>query len=96
MAAGFGELAALLGARDLLDARDPVAAVHAVLADRPGGWLLILDNAPDAASVRGVLPPAGDGQALITTRSGHWPATPARARGCLTVAVLGLLGWPPF
>ena len=38
LAAGFGELAAQLGARDLLDARDPVASVHAVLAaPRPGG-----------------------------------------------------------
>jgi hypothetical protein len=75
MSAGFGELAALLGARNLLDAQDPVAAVHAVLAARPGGWLLILDNAQDAATVRPVLPPAGKGQVLITTRSAHWPGT---------------------
>ena len=32
LAAGFGELAAQLGARDLADTRDPVASVHAVLA----------------------------------------------------------------
>ena len=31
VAAGFGELAAQLGARELLDARDPVASVHGVL-----------------------------------------------------------------
>ena len=52
LAAGFGELAAQLGVRDLLEAGDPVAAVHGVLAARPVGWLLIFDNAPDAAAVR--------------------------------------------
>ena len=73
MAAEFGKLAALLGAWDMLDAGDPVAAVHAVLAARPGGWLLIFDNALDAAAVAGVLPPAGDGQVIITSQSPHWP-----------------------
>ena len=73
MAAGFGELAALLGVRDVAGGGDPVAAVHAVLAARPGGWLLIFDNAPDAAAVAGVLPPAGDGQVIITSQSPHWP-----------------------
>jgi len=51
VAAGFAELAAQLGGRDLLDARDPVARVHAVLAARPGGWLLIFDNATSAAVI---------------------------------------------
>jgi hypothetical protein len=50
-----------------------VAAVHALLATRPGGWLLILDNAPDTAAVAGVLPPAGDGQVIITSQNPHWP-----------------------
>ena len=45
LAAGFGELAAELGARDLLDARDPVASVHAALAALPAGWLLVFDIA---------------------------------------------------
>ena len=44
LAAGFGELAAALGARD--GAGDPVAAVHGVLAAYPAGWLLVFDNAP--------------------------------------------------
>jgi Domain of unknown function (DUF4062)/Tetratricopeptide repeat len=73
MAASLGELAAQLGARDPRDARDPVLTVHAALADRPGGWLLIFDNAPDAAAVQAVLPPAGDGRVIITSRSPHWP-----------------------
>ena len=73
LAAGFGDLAAQLGARDLLDAGDPVAQVHAVLAARPGGWLLIFDNAPGPAALRDVLPPAGRGQVLITSQDPHWP-----------------------
>jgi hypothetical protein len=73
LAAGFGDLAAQLGARNLLDSGDPVAQVHAVLAARPGGWLLIFDNAPGPAALRDVLPPAGRGQVLITSQDPHWP-----------------------
>ena len=39
LAAQFAVLAAQLGARDLADVRDPVAAVHAVLARAGTGWL---------------------------------------------------------
>ena len=39
LAAGFSELATQLGARDLTDAGDPVAQVHAALARRQD-WLL--------------------------------------------------------
>ena len=39
------ELAAQLGAREVVDARDPVASVHGVLAAFPAGWLLVFDNA---------------------------------------------------
>lgn len=45
--AGFARLAAQLGAAGgLLEARDPVAFVHAVLAASPVPWLLVFDNAP--------------------------------------------------
>ena len=74
LAAGFGELAAQLGARDVLDTRDPVASVHGVLAAFPGEWLLVFDNAPDRASVEQFLPPAGAGRVLITSRNALWPA----------------------
>jgi hypothetical protein len=66
-AAGFTVLAAQPGARDVVDARDPVASVHAVLARLGTGWLLIFDNTPDRASVQAFVPPAGDGRVLITT-----------------------------
>ena len=73
LAAGFGELAAQLGARGLADARDPVASVHAVLARFPAPWLLIFDNAADMASVAAFLPPAGPGRVLITSQNPNWP-----------------------
>ena len=56
LVAGFGDLAAQLSVGGT---GDPVAQVHAVLAERLGGWLLIFDNAPDPAALQGMLPPAG-------------------------------------
>ena len=69
LVAGFGELATQLG----VDSRDPVAAVHGVLAGSPVPWLLIFDNAPDGASVARFMPPAGPGRVLITSRNQIWP-----------------------
>jgi Tetratricopeptide repeat len=73
LAAGFGELAAQLGAQDRAGTRDPVASVHAVLASSPNRWLLVFDNAPDRAAVQAFLPPAGPGWVLITSRNTDWP-----------------------
>jgi Tetratricopeptide repeat len=70
----FAVLAAQLGARDLADARDPVTAVHAVLALARTEWLVVFDNVPDLASVEAFLPPAGPGRVLVTSQSQHWPA----------------------
>ena len=84
LVAAFGELAARLGARDLLDAGDPVAQVHAVLAARPADWLLIFDNAPSPAAIQSFLPPAGCGRVLITSQNPYWPGCQA-----LEVPMLG-------
>ena len=73
LAAGFGELAAQLDARDPADTRDPVASVHAVLAGSAVPWLMIFDNATDMASVAAFLPPAGPGRVLITSQNPAWP-----------------------
>jgi Tetratricopeptide repeat len=77
LAAEFAVLAAQLGARDLADARDPVASVHAVLARQETGWLLVFDNVTDRAAVERFLPPAGNGRVLITTQSQYWPTRQA-------------------
>ena len=80
LAAGFGELAAQLGAAE---GGDPVATVHGALAVSPAPWLLVFDNAPDRASVARFVPPAGRGRVLITSRNQIWP--PGQA---MEVAVL--------
>jgi Tetratricopeptide repeat len=84
LAAGFGELAAQLGASDAPGTRDPVASVHSMLAAFPAPWLLVFDNAPDRAAVEAFLPPAGHGRVLVTSQNPHWP--PGQA---LDVPVLG-------
>jgi hypothetical protein len=71
--AEFGELAAQLGERDVVDARDPVASVHGILAAFRAGWLLLFDNVSDRASVERFLPPAGPGRILITSQNPNWP-----------------------
>ena len=68
----FGELAAQLGVRDLLATRNWVATVHGVLAQYPARWLLVFDNAADAASVAEFLPPAGPGRVLVTSQNPAW------------------------
>ena len=81
----LAELAAQLGGRDLVDPRDPVTSVHAVLATWPSPWLLIFDNVPDDGSGRRFLPPAGPGRVIITSQSQHWPG-----RRVLDLPVLGI------
>ena len=71
--AEFGRLAAELGAREVVDARDPVASVHAVLAASAAPWLLVFDNADGQGPVQRFLPPAGKGRVLITSQSVAWP-----------------------
>ena len=73
LAAEFAVLAALLGVREVVDPRDPVASVHAVLARAEAGWLVVFDNVPDRAAVEPFVPPAGPGRVLITTQNQHWP-----------------------
>ena len=70
LAAGFGELAAQLGAAE---GGDPVATVHGLLATSPAKWLLMFDNASNRASVARFVPPAGPGRVLITSRNQIWP-----------------------
>ena len=72
LAAEFSELAAQLGVRGMVDTRNPVTSVHAVLARFPVSWLLIFDNATDMTSVAAFLPPSGPGRVLITSQNSNW------------------------
>ena len=83
LAAGFTELAAVLGARE--GAGDPVTAVQEALAGAAAGWLLVFDNAPGPEAVEAFAPSAGNGRVLITSRNSLWP--PGQG---LEVPVLGL------
>jgi hypothetical protein len=53
--------------------RDARTAAFANLARQTDPWLLVLDNVPDAAATHGLLPPAGNGHVLITSRASGWP-----------------------
>ena len=57
LAAEFAVLAAQLGARDVVDARDPVASVHAVLARARDRVAAGVRQLPDRASVERFVPP---------------------------------------
>ena len=52
---------------------EPVQAVHAVLANRTEPWLLIIDNIAEPEALRGLIPAAGAGDVLVTSRAGTWP-----------------------
>jgi hypothetical protein len=71
--AEFARLAAQLGAREMVDVRDPVASVHGVLAAFPAGWLVIFDNADGQEAIHQFLPTAGRGRVLVTSQSATWP-----------------------
>ena len=77
LAAEFAVLAAQLGARELVDARDPVASVHAVLARAAGRVAAGVRQRAGPGVGGAFLPPAGQGRVLVTTQSQHWP--PGRA-----------------
>lgn len=68
------QLGTLLAAQLEVDVEggDAVAATQAVLAARTDPWLLVLDNAVSPDAVRELLPPAGSGHVLVTSRNPSW------------------------
>jgi class 3 adenylate cyclase len=73
---GYVELARRLKLPEQ-NAQDPTVTVAAVrewfrVNDR---WLLILDNAPDADAIVGMLPDGNSGHVVITSRSAAWRGT---------------------
>jgi hypothetical protein len=65
----------LLPPGEVAQVRDARSVAFAQLAKQDDHWLLVLDNVPDAEAAYGLLPPAGRGHVLITTRSIAWPDT---------------------
>jgi len=72
----IADFTALATALDLpeKDAEEQEVVIRAVRQwlDRHDGWLLIFDNARDVESLRGYLPQANGGHALITSRNPDW------------------------
>ena len=72
--ASFGQLATVLGVARQRQRPSAVQSVHSVLADREKPWLLVFDNAHDYGSLSQYLPPAGNGQVVITSQNAvGWP-----------------------
>ncbi|MCP2246513.1 FxSxx-COOH system tetratricopeptide repeat protein [Lentzea aerocolonigenes] len=53
--------------------RDAVQRANAWLSEQKRPWLLVLDNLPDAAALRGLFPAKGNGHVLVTSQAGRWP-----------------------
>ncbi|WP_203909277.1 FxSxx-COOH system tetratricopeptide repeat protein [Rhizocola hellebori] len=68
---GLARLAPGLGLPQVADTRDAATAVLAELGRR-SGWLLIYDDVTAARDVAGLLPVAGDGRVVITSRYSAW------------------------
>ncbi|MGH3618011.1 MAG: FxSxx-COOH system tetratricopeptide repeat protein, partial [Pseudonocardiaceae bacterium] len=73
VASEFRALLEILAPEEAERVKDPIQAVHAVLANRDGSWLLILDNITHPDAVRGLLPAAGIGDVIVTSRASSWP-----------------------
>jgi hypothetical protein len=53
--------------------RDAVQRANVWLSEQKQPWLLVLDNLPDAAALRGLFPAKGNGHVLVTSQAGRWP-----------------------
>ena len=71
--AEFGGWRPSLAPGSWLDARDPVASVHGVLAAFPPGVAAGVRQRPRPGRGAAFLPPAGRGRVLITSQSARWP-----------------------
>ena len=71
MLTALAELGPVLGLPEHLPPAELAARTRDTLGER-SGWLLIFDNAPEAAAVADYLPGAGKGHVLITSRDSAW------------------------
>jgi tetratricopeptide (TPR) repeat protein len=70
-ATALGELAVRLGAPAALPQPQQLTYAGEALAERDH-WLLVFDNATDPAALEPLLPTAGKGHVLVTSRSSAW------------------------
>ncbi|HEX7132796.1 MAG TPA: tetratricopeptide repeat protein, partial [Iamia sp.] len=79
---GIAALADALGLPPAPTAEETAAALNGTLAGLEGRWLVVFDNADDLTHLTGLIPAAGNGTTLITTRS-----TAAADLDCVEVEV---------
>jgi hypothetical protein len=84
-------LAAMAGVYDRLtgtpgdqDAQAGALALRNWLEHAPYRWIVVFDNA-EPGTLDGIVPAAGTGQVIITSRTSHWPGTTAHTLGTLPV-----------
>lgn len=65
-------LTAQLGLREAIAEDNVIALLHATLAGRQDGWLLIFDDVEDQETLNGIVPVAGHGTVVVTSRNPDW------------------------
>jgi hypothetical protein len=73
VAGEFRALLEVLAPQYAQHTHDPIQTVHALLANCTQPWLLVIDNIAEPEVLRGLLPAAGIGDVLVTSRAGTWP-----------------------
>ncbi|HEV7450292.1 MAG TPA: sigma-70 family RNA polymerase sigma factor [Pseudonocardiaceae bacterium] len=89
VAGEFRALLDILAPQYAEHSHDPVQAVHAVLANRTGPWLLVIDNIAEPEALRGLLPAA----AVLAHELGGLPLALAQAGCYVAHSALDLAGY---
>ncbi|MFL6125126.1 tetratricopeptide repeat protein [Actinophytocola sp.] len=68
----FRGLLVTLGVSEVQRLEQPVQLAHVLLGNRVGRWLLVFDNVPRQPALRGLVPPEGAGDVIVTSRTQAW------------------------
>lgn len=68
----FRGLLDALGVPKVQKLGQPIQRAHVLLANHGGRWLLIFDNVPRESGLRGLVPPEGIGDVIVTSRTPSW------------------------
>lgn len=68
----FRELLVALGVPEVQRLERPIQSAHVLLGNQPNRWLLVFDNVPGQSALRGLVPPEGSGDVIVTSRAQSW------------------------